>query len=1090
MGVDLGSASMGPGSHLHLDEYVQDARQMGSNGFVTPSHAKEQHQGQFQGQFQSQVTGSATESGTDLEHGQDHSPGDSQGHGSSTSPGHDQGHSLFPPSGPLENHSEKRNVFQHNQDIHKNMQQSNANINRDDVGIEIDNVDMDGDTNMDVNTDINMDIDIQEGAHRDTMDSSPSTSPSSASSSSTSTSTSSLSSSGRSMATHSSNSNVNAERRPSSFNTAISHNNTTIFKPFDSQTGQFVAPPAVPSKRHNREEQDMEQDMEQDQEQEQEQEQEQDDDDDDDDEDEDLMDSTRHNHSTATTIRPDESSPPSTSTSAVTSLMSTSSDPHSNPNSSSSLNNTTMSRSAGKQTFGNVTTINTNTTNNSSAHQQRKMHNQIPNHTPQTQAPSFSRVQRSKMRSLSVPTILHSSLRKMSNVAQHNGVNPTTSKHHHHHHHHQQQQQQLPPARLTLKHSNNSSTSLAQANSNSNVSSNSNPNSNSNASQNPVGLVRKKRSLKRDQFSLRNAILMTHRLHSSDSKDISLEERIKYIKTYPTPVPLPPINLQCLKEIDLSEIVKNPQLRHDIVFDPMLQFRPNLDGERGIKKRQIADKYWNDVENEILVYNQRPDVFDENRSRLVPLFNTLKDVLVTIVPQKEVSTVANVLDTELLIQELLKGSLVMSSFSEWLSQLFKHHCAPMRDPWVDKMSLKFKEAEENNSIPTLVEALRLVFQILEAMKLDIANHQIRILRPALLSNTVDFEKQYFQSLLNSSRVDLKSSLKWFADKYKEACSDGLIDPSKPTSIPQLYKVCIRSVISLLSCRKMVKEYPTALSFDHARLILLRADIRQIVCLMVCKLLFKQLVANNTELTRPMKEFIIKSYTTKRLKEEIVSIITDEHGNCRWTKNTLSIAVQLNKVIDQLKEEYLRQNPEENASNTGSESSSQKEQLPQPLPSSSSAKLSLDLKKIDFSTSWLSKQTQPLSDVYGVLEARVFRSLEDVVFKFGECSKDGTVKQDFISMCGNTTNSASTAAGAAATGDEPTATLSSSAFQSPSKANRTLTSKKELEIKESLAAIDMEEFENSYRHLYTVVNFHWSVFGCHYLEYVGDKVEKV
>ena len=147
---------------------------------------------------------------------------------------------------------------------------------------------------------------------------------------------------------------------------------------------------------------------------------------------------------------------------------------------------------------------------------------------------------------------------------------------------------------------------------------------------------------------------------------------------------------------------------------------------------------------------------------------------------------------------------------------------------------------------------------------------------------------------------------------------------------------------------------------------------------------------------------------------------------------------------------------------------------------------LDHAKIDFAKSWLSKQTQPLSDVYGVLEARVFKSLEEIVFKFGECSKDGTVKQDFISMCGNNTASATP-------NNLPNASeesVLSTVFNSPTKSSKNLTSKKELEIKESLAAIDMEEFENSYRHLYTVVNFHWSVFGCHYLEFMGDKVERV
>ena len=48
----------------------------------------------------------------------------------------------------------------------------------------------------------------------------------------------------------------------------------------------------------------------------------------------------------------------------------------------------------------------------------------------------------------------------------------------------------------------------------------------------------------------------------------------------------------------MHEILKNPQLRHDILFDPQLQFRPNLDGERGKRKKSIIDKYWLEVRKE------------------------------------------------------------------------------------------------------------------------------------------------------------------------------------------------------------------------------------------------------------------------------------------------------------------------------------------------------------------------------------------------------------------------------------------------------------------------------------------------------------
>lgn len=42
----------------------------------------------------------------------------------------------------------------------------------------------------------------------------------------------------------------------------------------------------------------------------------------------------------------------------------------------------------------------------------------------------------------------------------------------------------------------------------------------------------------------------------------------------------PPITRHTLRELDVQEIFRNPQLRHDIVFDPGLMFRPNFDGER------------------------------------------------------------------------------------------------------------------------------------------------------------------------------------------------------------------------------------------------------------------------------------------------------------------------------------------------------------------------------------------------------------------------------------------------------------------------------------------------------------------------------
>lgn len=709
-----------------------------------------------------------------------------------------------------------------------------------------------------------------------------------------------------------------------------------------------------------------------------------------------------------------------------------------------------------------------------------------------------------KFRSHSVPTIAHSSLRRLTNC-----------NNHAHYHYHHQNSSMLCNAGVKKKKTVKSTnvfhgSALAQSHSityknpgqeNTQDKKDDVQAVTTEPKRNPLfaslaPVVQNKSSTDaataRSHSSLRKAILLCHQVPSSLPRyqDLTLNERAEYIRAQTIPAPLPPINLQCLKEIDLQEIVKNPQLRHDIIFDPLLQFRPNLDGERGLKKRQLADKYWNDVENEIYVYSQMPELFNYSTTRLVPLFDTLREVLLTIVPQREAHVINNVLDTELNVQELLKGSLIMTSLSEWLAQLFKHHCAPMRDTWVDKMSAKFKEAEIESALPKLIEGLRLVFQILEAMKLDIANHQIRILRTALLSNSVEFEKQYFQSLMTSNKVNLKSSLVWFSKKFEESDSHDLL-PKGKLSPQDIYRLCVRSIISLLSCRKMVREYPTSLSFDHARLILLRADIRQIVCLLICRLLFKQLVANDTSIDKDTRNYITNSYSTKRLKKEIVSIITDDHGNCRWTKNTMSIAIHLCKVINDLKSEYLKERGIEDDSATGLTTTP-----------------TLDTTRIDFAKSWLSRQTQPLSEVYGVLENRVFKSLEDSIFKRSCCTVDGRVRQDFIYLCSNVNgegvNSSPTTGTPAANTDVMTPSgegiknLVSLQGQSLKNGQSPLPSIARSQTPTSsmipsdtdnrmFHGIEMEEFDNVYRHLYTVVNFHWSVFGCHYVECVSDKM---
>lgn len=400
--------------------------------------------------------------------------------------------------------------------------------------------------------------------------------------------------------------------------------------------------------------------------------------------------------------------------------------------------------------------------------------------------------------------------------------------------------------------------------------------------------------------------------------------------------PLPPVNLQSLREIDLHDILKNPQLRHDILFDPQLQFRPNLDGERGRRKKLVVDRYWSDVRSECIAYFKYPATFDASRSRLPSLFKTLRDILSSLLPSKDRNSVKEIVDCDMLVLQLQKGALDFVALATWLSSIFKSHCAPMRDAWVDDMMSKFVSARTEKSVEKstwlLVDGLRSVFSILEAMKLDVANHQIRILRPALVSTAVEFEKDYVDQMVSRNKLNLSDSLDWF-------------DGCKATkSGEKLRSKCARSIISLLSCRKMCNEFPASLSFDHARLVLLRSDIRQVVCLQVCALLYKQLVLAHSP--AELKPILLTRVDS--IKKEITSIITDDNGNVKWTRNLSSIALQLaRRAINE---------PEALASNCKTPSK----------------------RLVDFAFNWLVKQTQPSTDIYGILENKIFNELESRV----------------------------------------------------------------------------------------------------------------
>jgi hypothetical protein len=203
---------------------------------------------------------------------------------------------------------------------------------------------------------------------------------------------------------------------------------------------------------------------------------------------------------------------------------------------------------------------------------------------------------------------------------------------------------------------------------------------------------------------------------------------------------LPPITKQSLSELDIQHIITNVRLRHDVNFDNDLSFRPNLDGAKGQQKRQTTSQYWRALEAELELFARlfqgtpTPKIHEgkrwlalvQNAQRRIPvMFRTIQEVLKSLVPDRDHARVDEHLDVPMLMQEIQRGVCDLVRLAEWMAQLLKEHCAPMRDSLVDGMVAIIRTGVAERSSKQIVEGLRDLFGILETMKLVCSKFRLK-----------------------------------------------------------------------------------------------------------------------------------------------------------------------------------------------------------------------------------------------------------------------------------------------------------------------------------------------------------------------------
>ncbi|RAH82635.1 Tcp11-domain-containing protein [Aspergillus japonicus CBS 114.51] len=390
---------------------------------------------------------------------------------------------------------------------------------------------------------------------------------------------------------------------------------------------------------------------------------------------------------------------------------------------------------------------------------------------------------------------------------------------------------------------------------------------------------------------------------SSKTLDIptALELRPEEHRLLLTAKRYPPVTKSTLSELDLPCIMSNINLRMDANFDRDLHFKPDLDGEKGRRKRKEAADYWEAMAVEISIYafysspeaaglaaDARTDQRQVFEPRLPAMFDTLQDVLKTLVPERDHPGVVQNLEVPLLMQQIQKGVLDMVRVAAWLAGLLKTHCAPMRDEWADRMVEQIRSGSQSQNPMEIVGGLQTLFAILEAMKLDVANHQIRAFRVLLIEDTVPFLREYFRGKIERDNFRVDSSRLW----YLETRERELRQMDKPAQTDAFWPISVlfQGVSDLLLQFHTPDSFPETFVFDSDRLWQLRTCLQNLINLDICWFIFESYIHTQKRyLSAPAQTYATFRSRIGSLMEENEDC---PRGSAQWVQNVRCIGLEI------------------------------------------------------------------------------------------------------------------------------------------------------------------------------------------------------
>nr|CAG4640812.1 EOG090X04Z9 [Eulimnadia texana] len=374
--------------------------------------------------------------------------------------------------------------------------------------------------------------------------------------------------------------------------------------------------------------------------------------------------------------------------------------------------------------------------------------------------------------------------------------------------------------------------------------------------------------------------------HKNNETEIGKRQRTLSPSMFPMLSASPPGFVSLEEIMKAANSVSKMTLAHEIAVDSNFQLEKIEPPENSLQKmiKETMHRAFFDVLREEL--SADPPEYE----RALKLLEEIKQGILSLLLPHQTKTQQEInekLDIDLVRQQAEAGTLNFKLYSEYIISMLAKLCAPSRD----------EKIRELTALDDIVLVYKGIIELLELMRLDMANFTIRQIRPQIVACSAEYERKKFEDYLKVTPDGLRSTREWLYRHRVSENKDNPIDPVKATAT-----VLVDAFMELLQWDASF-AWPETLAMDETRLTELRNKIRNLEYLGAVLLVAVGQGAGPHLQNSP--EF------RATLKEHVVVLLENIHTEETLKETLPAVASQIVKDVDEeLQKRHLPKLPED------------------------------------------------------------------------------------------------------------------------------------------------------------------------------------